>query len=63
VTRSAVPRLLPTTWIARSRRRRRVRGLAARAGAEAGEILYRFANLLMEEKDEFTELMSHEMAR
>src|SRR2546425_5794454 len=28
-----------------------------------GEILYRFANLLMEEKDEFTDLMSHEMGK
>src|SRR5207237_8241645 len=28
-----------------------------------GEILYRFANLLMEEKDELTELMSHEMGK
>ena len=28
-----------------------------------GEILYRFANLLMEEKDELTDLMSHEMGK
>ena len=28
-----------------------------------GEILYRFANLLAEEKDEFTDLMSHEMGK
>ena len=28
-----------------------------------GEILYRFANLLMEEKDEFTDLMSREMGK
>jgi acyl-CoA reductase-like NAD-dependent aldehyde dehydrogenase len=28
-----------------------------------GEILYRFANLLLEEKDEFTDLMSHEMGK
>jgi acyl-CoA reductase-like NAD-dependent aldehyde dehydrogenase len=28
-----------------------------------GEILYRFANLLIEEKDELTDLMSHEMGK
>jgi alpha-ketoglutaric semialdehyde dehydrogenase len=28
-----------------------------------GEILYRFANLLMEEKDDITDLMSHEMGK
>jgi alpha-ketoglutaric semialdehyde dehydrogenase len=28
-----------------------------------GEILYRFANLLMEEKDDVTDLMSHEMGK
>ena len=28
-----------------------------------GEILYRFANLLMEEKDELTDLMAHEMGK
>ena len=28
-----------------------------------GEILYRFANLMMEEKDELTDLMSHEMGK
>ena len=27
-----------------------------------GEILYRFANLMIEEKDELTDLMTHEMA-
>src|SRR5256885_2176534 len=28
-----------------------------------GEVLYRFANLLMEEKDDLTDLMSHEMGK
>jgi alpha-ketoglutaric semialdehyde dehydrogenase len=28
-----------------------------------GEILYRFANLMIEEKDELTDLMSHEMGK
>jgi aldehyde dehydrogenase (NAD+) len=30
---------------------------------ERGNILYRFANLLMEEKDELTDLMTHEMGK
>src|SRR3989440_12916287 len=28
-----------------------------------GEVLYRFANLMMEEKDELTDLMTHEMGK
>src|SRR5205814_2238324 len=30
---------------------------------QRGEILYRFANLLIEEKDDLTDLMSHEMGK
>src|SRR6476619_8113754 len=30
---------------------------------ERGEVLYRFASLLMEEKDDVTDLMSHEMGK
>src|SRR4029453_18255662 len=32
-------------------------------GPKRGEILYRFANLLIEQKEEVTDLMTHEMGK
>ena len=51
------------TSTAPSRREGGLRGLAPRPRAERGEILYRFAQLLTEQKEELSQLMTREMGK